>query len=56
MSIIYALSVSFGYIGKAAVLLVIMQIPGPPASPDQMMLSSSVVVPFFPFTYGIDAT
>ena len=58
MSIIYALSVSFGYIGKGmAVLLVIMQIPGASGIyPIQMMPDFfRSLFPFFPFTYGIDA-
>ena len=58
MSIIYALSVSFGYIGKGvAVLLVIMQIPGASGIyPIQMMPEFfRSLFPFFPFTYGIDA-
>lgn len=58
MSIIYALSVSFGYIGKGiAVLLVIMQIPGASGIyPIEMMPGFfRAMFPFFPFTYGIDA-
>lgn len=58
MSIIYALAVSFGYIGKGvAVLLVIMQIPGASGIyPIQMMPEFfRAMFPFFPFTYGIDA-
>ena len=58
MSIIYALSVSFGYIGKGiAVLLVIMQIPGASGIyPIEMMPEFfRALFPFFPFTYGIDA-
>ena len=58
MSIIYALSVSFGYIGKGmAVLLVIMQIPGASGIyPIQMMPDFfRSLFPFFHFTYGIDA-
>lgn len=58
MSIIYALSVSFGYIGKGiAVLLVIMQIPGASGIyPIEMMPDFfRALFPFFPFTYGIDA-
>ncbi|WP_182348857.1 YhgE/Pip domain-containing protein [Tomitella gaofuii] len=58
MSIIYALSMSFGYIGKGiAVLLVIMQIPGASGIyPIEMMPDFfRALFPFFPFTYGIDA-
>ena len=58
MSIIYALAVSFGYIGKGiAVLLVIMQIPGASGIyPIEMMPDFfRSLFPFFPFTYGIDA-
>lgn len=57
-AIIYALAVSFGYVGKGiAVLLVIMQIPGASGIyPIQMMPSFfQALYPFFPFTYGIDA-
>ncbi|PAY22930.1 hypothetical protein CEY15_11465 [Dietzia natronolimnaea] len=58
LSIIYALAVSFGYIGKGiAVLLVIMQIPGASGIyPIEMMPDFfRSLFPFFPFTYGIDA-
>ncbi len=58
MSIIFALSISFGYIGKGiAVLLVIMQIPGASGIyPIEMMPDFfRALFPFFPFTYGIDA-
>lgn len=58
LSIIYALSVSFGYIGKGIViLLVIMQIPGASGIyPIQMMPDFfQALFPFLPFTYGIDA-
>ncbi|UNK71320.1 YhgE/Pip domain-containing protein [Microbacterium sp. H1-D42] len=58
MAVIYALAVSFGYIGKGiAVLLVIMQIPGASGIyPIQMMPEFfRALFPIFPFTYGIDA-
>lgn len=58
MSIIYALAVSFGFIGKGiAVLLVIMQIPGASGIyPIEMMPEFfRALFPFLPFTYGIDA-
>ena len=58
LSIIYALSVTFGYIGKGlAVLLVIMQIPGASGIyPIELMPQFfQSLYPFFPFTYGIDA-
>lgn len=58
LSIIYALSVTFGYVGKGlAVLLVIMQIPGASGIyPIQLMPEFfQSLYPFFPFTYGIDA-
>lgn len=58
MAIIYALAMSFGYVGKGmAVLLVIMQIPGASGIyPIEMMPSFfKALYPFFPFTYGIDA-
>lgn len=58
LSIIYALSVSFGYVGKGMViLLVIMQIPGASGIyPIEMMPGFfRALFPFFPFTYGIDA-
>lgn len=58
LSIIYALSVTFGYIGKGlAVILVIMQIPGASGIyPIQLMPEFfQAMYPFFPFTYGIDA-
>ncbi|WP_460772116.1 YhgE/Pip domain-containing protein [Microbacterium sp. GXF7504] len=57
LSIIYALSVTFGYIGKGlAVILVIMQIPGASGIyPIQLMPEFfQSLYPFFPFTYGID--
>ncbi|WP_460802296.1 YhgE/Pip domain-containing protein [Microbacterium sp. GXF6406] len=58
LSVIYALSVTFGYVGKGlAVLLVIMQIPGASGIyPIQLMPEFfQSLYPFFPFTYGIDA-
>ncbi len=58
LSIIYALSVTFGYIGKGlAVILVIMQIPGASGIyPIELMPQFfQSLYPFFPFTYGIDA-
>lgn len=58
MALIYSLAVSFGYIGKGIiVLLVIMQIPGASGIyPIQMMPEFfRALFPFFPFTYGIDA-
>ncbi|GAA1547212.1 putative membrane protein [Microbacterium ginsengiterrae] len=58
LSIIYALSVAFGYIGKGlVVILVIMQIPGASGIyPIQLMPEFfQSLYPFFPFTYGIDA-
>ncbi|MAP63812.1 MAG: hypothetical protein CMH34_08735 [Microbacterium sp.] len=58
LSIIYALSVTFGYVGKGlVVILVIMQIPGASGIyPIQLMPEFfQSLYPFFPFTYGIDA-
>ncbi|QYM75012.1 YhgE/Pip domain-containing protein [Leucobacter luti] len=58
MALIYSLAVSFGYVGKGLIiLLVIMQIPGASGIyPIQMMPSFfQALFPFFPFTYGIDA-
>lgn len=58
LSIIYALSVSFTYVGKGlCIILVIMQIPGTSGLyPIEMMPSFfRRLYPFFPFTYGIDA-
>lgn len=58
LSVIYALSVTFGYVGKGlAVILVIMQIPGASGIyPIQLMPEFfQSLYPFFPFTYGIDA-
>ncbi len=57
LSIIYALSVTFGYIGKGlVVILVIMQIPGASGIyPIELMPQFfQSMYPFFPFTYGID--
>lgn len=57
-SIIYALSVTFGYIGKGlCVVLVIMQIPGASGIyPIELMPQFfQSLYPFFPFSYGIDA-
>jgi len=58
LSIIYALSVTFGYIGKGlCVILVMMQIPGASGIyPIELMPQFfQSLYPFFPFTYGIDA-
>lgn len=58
LSIIYALSVSFGYIGKGiCVLLIIMQIPGASGLyPIELMPDFfRAIYPFLPFRYGIDA-
>lgn len=58
MALIYALAVSFGYVGKGIIiLLVIMQIPGASGIyPIEMMPGFfRALFPFFPFTYGIDA-
>ena len=58
LSIIYALSVTFGYIGKGlCVILVIMQIPGASGLyPIEMMPHFyRALYPLFPFTYSIDA-
>lgn len=58
MAVIYALAVSFGYVGKGIIiLLVIMQIPGASGIyPIEMMPGFfRALFPFFPFTYGIDA-
>ena len=58
MALIYSLAVSFGYVGKGLIiLLVIMQIPGASGIyPIQMMPGFfQALFPFFPFTYGIDA-
>ncbi|WP_407316813.1 YhgE/Pip domain-containing protein [Isoptericola halotolerans] len=58
VAIIYALSVSLGYVGKGlAVLLVMVQIPGASGIyPIQMMPDFfRALFPLFPFAYGIDA-
>lgn len=58
LSIIYALSVTFGYIGKGlVVILVILQILGASGIyPIQLMPEFfQSLYPWFPFTYGIDA-
>lgn len=58
LSIIYALSVAFGYVGKGmCILLVIMQIPGASGLyPIEMMPGFfRALYPLFPFSYGIDA-
>ncbi|KAA0918328.1 YhgE/Pip domain-containing protein [Dietzia sp. ANT_WB102] len=58
LSIIYALSVTFGYVGKGlCVLLIIMQIPGAAGLyPIELMPGFfRALYPFLPFTYGIDA-
>ena len=58
INIIYALAVAFRHIGKAiAVILVIVQIPAPPACiPIEMMPNFfRELHPWLPFTYGINA-
>ncbi|WP_282837545.1 YhgE/Pip domain-containing protein [Microbacterium flavum] len=58
VSIIYALCVSFGHVGRGlCILLVIMQIPGASGLyPIELMPSFfRNIYPFLPFTYGIDA-
>ena len=58
LSIIYALSVSFGFVGKGlTVLLVIMQIPGASGLyPIEVMPGFfRALYNFFPFSYGINA-
>ncbi|PZU44534.1 MAG: hypothetical protein DI566_12285 [Microbacterium sp.] len=58
VSIVYALCVSFGHVGRGlCVLLVIMQIPGASGLyPIELMPSFfRSIYPFLPFTYGIDA-
>jgi putative membrane protein len=58
LSIIYALSVCFGYVGKGlCILLVIFQIPGASGLyPIEMMPDFfRGLYPLLPFTYGIDA-
>lgn len=57
VSIIFALALSFGYIGKGiAILLVMLQIPGASGIyPIEMMPDFfRSLYPFLPFTYGID--
>lgn len=58
VSIVYALCVSFGHVGRGlCVLLVIMQIPGASGLyPIELMPQFfRNIYPFLPFTYGIDA-
>lgn len=58
LSIIYALAVSFGYVGKGfIILLVVIQIPGASGIyPIQMMPEFfQALYPLFPFNYAIDA-
>lgn len=58
LSIIYALSVAFGHVGRGlCILLVIMQIPGTSGLyPIELMPDFfRNIYPFLPFTYGIDA-
>lgn len=58
VSIVYALSVSFGHVGRGiSILLVIMQIPGASGLyPIELMPAFfRNIYPFLPFTYGIDA-
>lgn len=58
VSIIYALCVAFGHVGRGlCVLLVIMQIPGASGLyPIELMPQFfRNIYPFLPFTYGIDA-
>ncbi|WP_454111388.1 YhgE/Pip family protein [Microbacterium aurum] len=58
VSIIYALCVSFGHVGRGlCILLVIMQIPGASGLyPIEMMPGFfRAIYPVLPFTYGIDA-
>lgn len=58
LSIIYALCVALGHIGRGlCILLVIMQIPGASGLyPIEMMPGFfRALYPFLPFTYGIDA-
>lgn len=58
LSIIYALSVAFGYVGKGlCILLVIVQIPGAAGLyPIELMPGFfRALHPLLPFTYGIDA-
>lgn len=58
LSILYALSVSLGHVGRGlCVLLIIMQIPGASGLyPIEMMPQFfRTIYPFLPFTYGINA-
>ncbi len=58
VSIVYALCVAFGHVGRGlAVLLVVMQIPGASGLyPIEMMPDFfRAIHPLLPFTYGIDA-
>src|SRR5690606_9436369 len=58
VSIIYALSVAFGHVGRGlCVLLVIMQIPGASGLyPIELMPGFfRAIYPLLPFSYGIDA-
>lgn len=58
VSIVYALCVAFGHVGRGlCILLVIMQIPGASGLyPIEMMPGFfRAIYPFLPFTYGIDA-
>ncbi|WP_010539593.1 YhgE/Pip domain-containing protein [Dietzia alimentaria] len=58
LSIVYALSVALGYVGKGlCVLLIIVQIPGAAGLyPIELMPGFfRALYPFLPFTYGIDA-
>ena len=58
VSIIYALSVAFGHVGRGlCVLLVIMQIPGASGLyPIELMPGFfQAIYPMLPFSYGIDA-
>lgn len=57
VSIVYALCVAFGHVGRGlCILLVIMQIPGASGLyPIEMMPGFfRAIYPFLPFTYGID--
>lgn len=58
LSVIYALCVAFGHVGRGlCILLVVMQIPGASGLyPIEMMPGFfRDLYPFLPFTYGIDA-
>src|SRR5690606_23049372 len=58
VSIVYALCVAFGHVGRGlCILFVIMQIPGASGLyPIEMMPGFfRAIYPFLPFTYGIDA-